>query len=772
MAQSQIAVENNFSRGLISEATGLNFPENACTDTINCVFDQKGVVTRRLGIDYEASATTNNVTRSTSFMNEYTWESVAGDGTLSFLVCQVGGTLYFYAVPSSGALSGSRKSFTVALSTFQVSGAPSPAGVACQFASGFGDLFVVNPYCEPFYITYDPVGDSVTATQITVRIRDLAGIEENTPFNIRPSTINTKHKYNLWNQGWYVGVAQVLNALGATPSGTYTPYELWNVYKSDREVNGYPSNSDVWWYHKDSVDAFSMKTMKYSGSTPPSTPAPKGHYIMKAFQQYKGYSSVTNMSQASTGNNVDVFLDESVPWVNGASVVIEGSSVGKFNGTFTVTSVGTGSACDSFTINVSPTGSATDSNTNRTLYAYLANSEAAHVTAGTNRPRAVAFFAGRVWYGGTVADGFNDKLYFTKIVEQASDYERCYQVNDPTGEELSDLLPSDGGVISIPDMGNLIKMISLGQELFLFATNGVWSISGSQGIGFAANDYTVRKISNVPSVSPLSFVNADGVPIFWNNNGIYTMTSQQSGYSIDNISDKSIKTWFAALPTSSKTNAKGVYNPSTKIIQWVYRTTASTTTDNIFEYDGVLNFNTLTGAFYPWLIYKNTGFPFVTGITAVGYTGSVPSTTKFITSKLVSGSTYAMTFAEERQSTYADWGTPNVGQAYESNFTTGYRVKGGGLNQQWGDYISVYSNAVSNSSLLMRAKWDYSNNASTKEWSTEQECYFSRTNKDVLRRRVKVRGRGTAVQLFFRSSSGKPFSCIGWSIKETVNPGP
>ena len=46
-------LENNFTRGLITEATGLNFPENACTETYNCVFHENARVERRLGFDYE-----------------------------------------------------------------------------------------------------------------------------------------------------------------------------------------------------------------------------------------------------------------------------------------------------------------------------------------------------------------------------------------------------------------------------------------------------------------------------------------------------------------------------------------------------------------------------------------------------------------------------------------------------------------------------------------------------------------------------------------------
>ena len=51
--QQAFSIENNFSKGLLTEHTALNFPENACTETFNCTFDNLGNVSRRLGFDYE-----------------------------------------------------------------------------------------------------------------------------------------------------------------------------------------------------------------------------------------------------------------------------------------------------------------------------------------------------------------------------------------------------------------------------------------------------------------------------------------------------------------------------------------------------------------------------------------------------------------------------------------------------------------------------------------------------------------------------------------------
>lgn len=766
MAESQVTVENGFIRGLITEATGLNFPKDGCTNTLDCVFDQKGEVSRRLGFDYEAGYISTAVTRLSSVLSEYVWESVGGNGNLTFVVVQVGSTLHFYEVASSGALSTKRKSGTVSLSSFEVSGGQ--AGLKpCSFSSGYGYLFVANGGCDPFYVSWN--GSSFSTGKITIWIRDLIGIEEDIPFNLRPSSLTAAHKYNLWNQGWYAGYQTMFTGDSSGAIKGAVPLENWEAWRSNPEIGGYPSNADVWWSFRDKDNYFSIPQVRIRGRVPDNTPAPKGHYILRAFNQRKGESKVASIVQASGATTATVTLNESTPFVAGSTVAIEGASIARFNGTFTISSVGTSTSNTTFTIPISGSTAAGTANEDDDFYCCIGNATEPWLSAGSARPSAIAFFAGRVFYGGTNTAKFNDKIYFSKIVEQDSDFGRCHQINDPTAEELSDLLPSDGGVVSIPEIGNIVKMIPVGDDLILFATNGVWAISGSEGIGFRSNDYSVRKISSVPAVSPLSFVVADGVPIFWNTDGIYSLTSE----GVSSISDKSIKSWFAALPTNSKSNAKGAYDPLTKTIYWLYRSTSSTTTDDSFNYDRVLCLNLLTGAFYPWSIGTGSGYPSVNGVIVTPYVGSAASKVKFYTTTWPgSGSTYTATFSEVRDATYVDWETPNVGLDYTSYFITGFRVPGEGMRQQFGNYINVFCNVATNASLKIRAKWDYANSSASGEWSSEQEVYVARAYRDTLRRRVKLRGRGIACQLNFRSSPGKPFNVIGWSMLETVNPGP
>ena len=91
-----VSVENNFVGGLKTEFTGLNFPENACTDTSNCVFSLIGDVTRRGGIDFEEDNVLQPINTASVAINSYRWRNAGGDGTTEILVEQVGSTINFF----------------------------------------------------------------------------------------------------------------------------------------------------------------------------------------------------------------------------------------------------------------------------------------------------------------------------------------------------------------------------------------------------------------------------------------------------------------------------------------------------------------------------------------------------------------------------------------------------------------------------------------------------------------------------------------------------
>ncbi len=163
-----LKVYNTFVGGLVTEATPLTFPENAVQDAVNCIFDKKGDIRRRLGINYESSysITNKNVAESvwqTQAVGCFQWDEVAGDGNRHFLVAQVGPTLYYFDI-NSQPVSGNLKSFTTDLSSFAAPGITDVGTELVDISFGKGFLFVASKKIKPFYVTYNVSGDSITNT--------------------------------------------------------------------------------------------------------------------------------------------------------------------------------------------------------------------------------------------------------------------------------------------------------------------------------------------------------------------------------------------------------------------------------------------------------------------------------------------------------------------------------------------------------------------------------------------------------------------------------
>lgn len=136
-----------------------------------------------------------------------------------------------------------------------------------SFSSGEGFLLAVSEYAEPFYVTLNADDEQATITPITLKIRDLTGLDDNLSVDTYPSTLTDEHKYNLLNQGW--------------DTTKITAY-----YTSQSK---YPSNALIWWLGKDNNGDFSATNLSkvYFGSTL----APKGHYILEYFNQDRADAS-------------------------------------------------------------------------------------------------------------------------------------------------------------------------------------------------------------------------------------------------------------------------------------------------------------------------------------------------------------------------------------------------------------------------------------------------------------------------------------------------
>lgn len=671
-----VSIENNFTKGLLTEVTGANSPENSVTQTIDVIYDRTGRAKSRSGLDYETGYSNHTVLDTTGVYREYLWETVTQNTPLTFVVTQTGHYLNFYQSNFGQPLSSGFKTFTVDLLTFKTVGFPDSVVSQnnCSFSSGRGYLFVAHPNCFPFYVSYDIDTDGITPVAIDIQIRDFEGVEDNLETADRPTTETATHKYNTFNQGWYATTQEHGGA-------TVQVYSAWHTSQSN-----YPSNADFWWYYTTTdTSGSSTGTAQFDPDATVipntallgNTPAPKGHYIFSA-------------------------LETNRQGVSGIAGVPETSSNGY-------------------------------------------------------EPSVISFYAGRTFYAGVGAPGYSSTIYFSQVIERDPQFGKCYQVNDPTSKDYFDLLATDGGTVKIQDINNIIDMKVIGQSLYIFASNGVWTISGTIDAPFKATDYTVTKVSSFPALSKSTIVDIGGLPIWWNYEGIYALQKDQGGVSssVNNLTTTTIQRFYDTIPAASKVTAKGQYNEQQNIIYWLYNSLGDTP-----YFDRVLVFDTMTNAFYP--LSLPTGTTKIVGVISL-----IVEKARVFKFVVVNGTN--VTFAEYSYEAPIDFPTSdNI--PLSCNFVTGYRIRGNLMNKFETNYLTVVTEPyVMMPSCFVQGIWDYATDELTGRFTNPQQIYRYNGYRAYQRSKLKMRGNGRALQFKFFNEVGKPFTIVAWAGFETAS---
>ena len=222
-------VQNKLTRGLIREATGLNFPEDGVTDASNVKFDPVGFVERRKGIDLESEAETSSYTNTDGVIKEFVWNAVAGTGKFTFLVLQKGSNVHFYKLTDTSNVSSVLEAVSLDLEDYKAAGSSNIKETPASFSSGQGYLYIAHPKCDPVIVRWNSDSSAFEAAKVTILIRDFEGLDDTLSTDENPSTLSKEHHYNLLNQGWdqKVRVGTVDNEIG--DGGTISNYTLPNL---------------------------------------------------------------------------------------------------------------------------------------------------------------------------------------------------------------------------------------------------------------------------------------------------------------------------------------------------------------------------------------------------------------------------------------------------------------------------------------------------------------------------------------------------------------
>lgn len=731
---------NAFVKGLITEASSLNFPENASFDEQNFELNKDGTRNRRYGLNYEYShAIRDAITHYSSFSEDpittFVWTNVGGDKTKDFLVVQIGVKLFIFNL-NILPLSSSGYVATADISGIGASGkrhSMTSVDGKLVFAAGTGLVAVMS---------YD--GSSFTTTGERLKVRDQWGVEH-TPTDddptLRPVSPPADYVYNLYNQSW--GIPRRFSPTVATdfddPIGIYT-----GTY-----AGKHPSNSEVVWSgismqarpHPDAPYEMMYPTM-YAEVLGASTLAPRGYFIIDLLER-----GISRTNAVATNGvkypelNMLTYSAKEDKTEGGASCVCE------FAG--------------------------------RVFY---------------------SGFNGKVINGDYKSPDLSSYVAFSQLVRNYKDITKCYQEGDPTSRESNDVVDTDGGVIRISGAENIQKLVNLGTALMVFARNGVWAISGGSDYGFSATNYKVDKITNFGISCESSVVVEANRALYWSVDGIYVLAKNQFGtYESGNITQTTIQTFYNNIPTYAKENVIGVYDSFKKKIRWVYRENNRFSLNvGIKELSLDLSLN----AFSVFNLQAPFGkAASVIGVFDYDPINAVSDdnsksigkiSTRYILGESI-GSVPHFSIGYFNNTSFLDWKSiDGIGIDAKAYLVTGKITAGDSSVKKQIPYLifhmkrteeSLNSSFVQThqSGCLLGSRWGFTTSAASNKWSSLVQVYRPRqafiptsvgvfdTGYDLVSTKNKIRGMGNAVSLYMETEPTKDCHIIGWSISLNGN---
>jgi len=411
-----------------------------------------------------------------------------------------------------------------------------------------------------------------------------------------------------------------------------------------------------------------------------------------------------------------------------------------------------------------------------------------------NRPTCCEYSGGRVFYG------LRNTVYYSQVLEgvSTSNLEKCYQVNDPTSEHVSDLLATDGGVVQIGNATDIVQIKKFGGGVLIYAVNGVWYLAGS-GSGFTATNFHLTQVSDTGCISDQSVVSLEASQLYWSVEGIYAISlNDQGNPTHSSLIESTMQTYYNNIPLASKKKATGAYNRIRKQVEWHYPKTAQNGADSfIHAFDEALVVDTKLGGVFPQEYVVNNDE------TASGYyIGSIVNTNQgtedYDSMKVVmkvdvdvTNTIYSIVLGTKTDTDFKDFSI-TYPTAY---IETGYETLDKPSNKKSAPYITTHFlqtevNWIADglgglmldnqSGCQMRAKWDWNNTDDNNRWSPSQQAYrFRRINipdvagtfssgEQVITTKNKMLGRGNSMSIRFEQEANKDMQLLGYTVLYSV----
>lgn len=426
--------------------------------------------------------------------------------------------------------------------------------------------------------------------------------------------------------------------------------------------------------------------------------------------------------------------------------------------------------------------------------ASAADIEGIPVEATEGSIKSCIFYSGRFFY---LVD--NTVLFSQVVKDNDACIGFCYQEADPTSEDVSDIIDTDGGSIMFQDLGKPHKLAKYLLGLLVFGSKNVYSIQSETGTSFSATSYGTEFITNAGAYNKDSIVAGDNQVYYWSPLGIYGIgPDQTTGLSAKavNISENTIQTWYNSLPVFSKENAKGVFDYINNRIIWFYPTDK----DNVNRLDAYLQLHLKTGAFYPgkladggyvlstFLINRPTKIePSIAlwagedivyddeenEVVSHAYRTELDEYVSFANLAYITDEGKIF-FCDFNDRDFIDWQRNSYDSYFVSfpiNFGSTYVKKNTPILQPY--FKRTEEGALKNGEYLvpsgckLRVRWCWANEQASNRWDIEQQGYIPLKgfmNFKYVNTKIRLRGKGEAVQVSVMSEPLKDFRLSGLNV--------
>ena len=756
--QATKAEVNNFVKGLISEASPLNFPPNCSIDEANYELNRNGTRSRRLGFDLEDTHTYLTIPSVAYPISDvapatFKWTDAGGRSGETLLAVQFANVIKFFDLTKSSL------STDGLVGTLTLDSAVFPKTSRYSFGSVDGKLVVAAGIATIAVVTLGD-GYSFSVLYDTLKTRDVWGVEglstEGQKYEKDPlyRGINDKyHSYNLRNQSWGTPrkdesgtlkdpVTIFVGTIGKLPSNSET---VWPGLQYQPVTAGTPFERIYPNLYNDALGA--------------DIKSPKGYFVIDVINRGASrVSEVTANETRYTSMSKNGYPDRTDYTEGGCSVISE------FAG--------------------------------RIFY---------------------SGFSGKTIGGDSRSPTLNNYVFFSQLVKSYPDFFKCYQEGDPTSRDNNDIVDTDGGFIRIAGADKIIKLINLGNSLVVIATNGVWAISGGNDDGFKATNYRVDKVTTFGGISEQSIVAEKARVFYWSEEGINVITRDQMNALVsENITDSTIKTLYQEIPATSRESAIGAYDNVDKKVRWTYIDSDGATNELVLDLMlGAFyrhKIETISGS-NPKIVgvFQSTPFNTVSTtdsvysgtdlvmssadevIVGVEQRGTSFVSVKYLCLVTVLGTQY-YTFGSYKNTSFRDWervdGTGKDAKAY---MLTGSQIAGDSSIQKQVQYLTMHFRRTEDgyvspgvprnqSSCLVRMQWDWSNTSNSSKWSALKQAYrYARqheyegvgdtfdTGFEVITTKNLIRGRGRSFALYIETEPYKDCQLLGWSVAADGN---